>query len=48
MTQNFRAWPVVLALAIVSAPLLLMYVYLFVDTLTDHGARIADPARASR
>ena len=35
MTQNFRAWPVVLALAIVSAPLLLMYVYLFVDTLTN-------------
>jgi inositol-phosphate transport system permease protein len=35
MTQNFRVWPVVLALAIVSAPLLLMYVYLFVDTLTN-------------
>jgi inositol-phosphate transport system permease protein len=35
MTQNFRAWPVVLALAILSAPLLLMYVYLFVDTLTN-------------
>jgi inositol-phosphate transport system permease protein len=35
MTQNFRAWPVVLALAIVSAPLLLMYVYLFVDTITN-------------
>lgn len=35
MTPNFRVWPVVLALAIVSAPLLLMYVYLFVDTLTN-------------
>jgi inositol-phosphate transport system permease protein len=35
MIQNFRVWPVVLALAIVSAPLLLMYVYLFVDTLTN-------------
>jgi inositol-phosphate transport system permease protein len=35
MTPNFRVWPVVLALAIVSAPLLLMYVFLFVDTLTN-------------
>jgi inositol-phosphate transport system permease protein len=35
MTQNFRVWPVVLALAIISAPVLLMYVYLFVDTLTN-------------
>ena len=35
MTQNFRVWPVVLALAIVSAPLLLMYVFLFVDTFTN-------------
>ena len=34
MTSNFRAWPVVLALSIVSAPLVLMYLYLFVDTLT--------------
>jgi inositol-phosphate transport system permease protein len=35
MTANFRVWPVVLALSIVSAPLVLMYVYLFVDTLTN-------------
>ncbi len=35
MTSNFRAWPVVLALSIVSAPLVLMYVYLLVDTVTS-------------
>ncbi len=35
MSANFRVWPVVLALSIVSAPLVLMYVYLFVDTLTN-------------
>jgi inositol-phosphate transport system permease protein len=35
MTPNFRVWPVVLALFIVSAPLMLMYVYLFVDTVTN-------------
>jgi inositol-phosphate transport system permease protein len=34
-SSNFRAWPVVLALALVSAPLVLMYIYLFVDTVTD-------------
>ena len=34
MTSNFRTWPVVLALSLVSAPLVLMYLYLFVDTLT--------------
>jgi inositol-phosphate transport system permease protein len=34
MTPNSRIWPVVLVLAIVSAPLLLMYIYLVVDTLT--------------
>jgi len=34
MTLNSRVWPVVLLLSIISAPLLLMYVYLFVDTLT--------------
>lgn len=35
MKSNFRAWPVVLALSIVSAPLVLMYLYLLVDTVTD-------------
>ena len=34
MTANSRVWPVVVLLSIVSAPLLLMYLYLFVDTLT--------------
>jgi inositol-phosphate transport system permease protein len=34
-SSNFRSWPVILALAIVSAPLVLMYFYLFIDTVTD-------------
>jgi inositol-phosphate transport system permease protein len=34
MTANFRIWPVVVALSMVSAPLVLMYLYLFVGTLT--------------
>jgi inositol-phosphate transport system permease protein len=34
-SANFKTWPIVLALAIVSAPLVLMYLYLFVDTVTD-------------
>lgn len=34
-SSNFRSWPIVLALGIVSAPLVLMYVYLFIDTVTD-------------
>ena len=34
-SANFKAWPVVVALALVSAPLILMYLYLFVDTVTD-------------
>lgn len=37
-SSNFRTWPVVLALGVVSAPLVLMYVYLFVDTVTDSAA----------
>jgi len=37
-SSNFRAWPIVLALAIVSAPLVLMYAYLFIDTVTDSAA----------
>jgi len=38
LSSNFRIWPVVVALAIVSAPLVLMYAYLFVDTVTDSAA----------
>ena len=34
MSGNFRAWPVVMALSIVSAPVVVMYAYLFVDTFT--------------
>lgn len=33
-SANFKIWPVVLALSIISLPLVLMYVYLFVDTIT--------------
>ena len=35
VSANFKIWPIVLALAIVSAPLIVMYVYFFVDTITD-------------
>src|SRR5690606_2875344 len=34
-SSNFKSWPVILALSIVSLPLVIMYVYLFVDTVTD-------------
>lgn len=33
-SANFSSWPVIAALTIVSLPLLLMYVYLFLDTVT--------------
>lgn len=33
-SANYRSWPVITALTIVSLPLLLMYVYLFLDTVT--------------
>ena len=33
-STNFKTWPVVVALSIVSAPLVLMYAYLFIDTIT--------------
>jgi inositol-phosphate transport system permease protein len=35
MTGNYRIWPVMLSLGIVSFPLVLMYIYLFVDTVTN-------------
>lgn len=35
MTQNYRTWPVILVLGILTIPLVLMYVYLFVDTISD-------------
>jgi inositol-phosphate transport system permease protein len=34
-SANYSTWPVILALTIVSAPLVLMYAYLFIDTITD-------------
>lgn len=37
-SANFRSWPIVLALWLVSAPLVLMYLYLFIDTITDSEA----------
>lgn len=37
-SMNFKTWPVILALAVVSAPLVLMYAYLFIDTVTDSAA----------
>ena len=33
-SANYRSWPVITALTIVSLPLLLMYLYLFLDTVT--------------
>ena len=33
-SSNFKSWPVIVALTLVSAPIVLMYVYLFVDTIT--------------
>ena len=37
-SANFSSWPVIAALAVVSLPLLLMYVYFFVDTVTVKAA----------
>jgi inositol-phosphate transport system permease protein len=38
MSANFRAWPVILGLSALSLPLVLMYVYLVVDTVTNTPA----------
>ncbi len=38
MSQNFKSWPLFVLLAIVSMPLVIMYVYLFLDTFTDAPA----------
>ncbi len=35
MTSNYRKWPMTLFLGILTAPLVLMYFYLFVDTVTN-------------
>jgi len=43
-SANFRIWPIILALSAVSLPLIIMYIYLFVDTVTDSsgGSLIPD------
>ncbi|WP_114288070.1 carbohydrate ABC transporter permease [Candidatus Halocynthiibacter alkanivorans] len=35
MTGNYRKWPMILFLGILTAPIILMYFYLFVDTVTN-------------
>jgi inositol-phosphate transport system permease protein len=35
MSGNYRKWPMILFLGIVTAPIIVMYVYLFVDTVTN-------------
>jgi len=35
MSGNYRKWPMILFLGILTAPLILMYIYLFVDTITN-------------
>jgi inositol-phosphate transport system permease protein len=34
VTKNFKTWPILLALGVTSMPLVIMYVYLVVDTVT--------------
>ena len=38
MSGNFRKWPMILFLGFMTAPIILMYVYLFVDTVTNSPA----------
>jgi inositol-phosphate transport system permease protein len=38
VTGNLRSWPVVLALSLLSAPLVVMYAYLVIDTVTNSPA----------
>lgn len=45
MSRNFRSWPILLALRLASAPLVLMYVYLVVDTVTDTAPGALLPQR---
>src|SRR5690606_15057757 len=35
MIGHLRTWPIVLALTIASAPLVLMYMFLFIDTISN-------------
>ncbi len=34
-TDNYRSWPIILVLGLLTVPLVLMYTYLFVDTVTN-------------
>ena len=43
MTRNFKAWPIVLLLGLISAPLLVMYLFLVVDTFTSSSPGSALP-----
>ena len=35
MSHNFKNWPIVVGLTIASVPIIFMYIFLFVDTVTD-------------
>ena len=35
MSHNFKNWPIVVGLILATIPIMLMYLYLFVDTFTD-------------
>ena len=35
MSHNFKNWPIVTGLTLVTIPIMFMYVFLFVDTVTD-------------
>ncbi|MBO0344208.1 carbohydrate ABC transporter permease [Roseibium limicola] len=45
MSSNFRSWPMTLLLGFLSLPIIVMMVYLFVDTVTDTTAGSLIPDR---
>ena len=45
MVGHSRNWPVIAGLVLISIPLLVMYIYLFVDTVTDSPAGSVLPNR---
>ncbi|MBD8877111.1 MULTISPECIES: carbohydrate ABC transporter permease [Stappiaceae] len=45
MTSNFKTWPVTLLLAVLSLPIVIMFAYLIVDTVTDTTAGSLIPDR---
>ncbi|MBD3813731.1 MAG: carbohydrate ABC transporter permease, partial [Betaproteobacteria bacterium] len=34
MSRNFAAWPLILVLGLLSLPLVIMYVFVFIDSFT--------------